>query len=371
MYLKSLTLVNFKNYADAALQFSSGVNCFTGNNGTGKTNILDAVHYLSLTKSYFNASDAQNIKHGEQMFVVQGTFEHKESVDEIFCGLKTGNKKQLKRNAKEYSRMSNHIGLFPVVMIAPVDHILIAEGSEERRKFIDSIISQVDKQYLDDLIAYNRTVAHRNAFLKLSSGKELDITLLHVWNEQMIQYGKNIFEKRKQFIETFIPMFTRNYKFLCDNDEQVSIAYQSQLFADDFVTLLNKSLQKDLAMQFSTTGIHKDDLVFNLGEQQLKRIASQGQQKTFLVALKIAQFEYLQTTKNVKPILLLDDIFDKLDDNRVQRLMELVSKEKFGQIFITDTHPERLKQIFEGIHVAIKCFNVSRGEVKLEKEVEA
>ncbi len=363
MYLKSLTLLNFKNYAEASLHFSSGVNCFTGNNGSGKTNILDAVHYLSLTKSYFNSSDAQNIKHSEQMFVLQGTFEHRNTVDEIFIGVKAGNKKQVKKNAKEYAKLADHIGLFPVVMIAPVDHILITEGSEERRKFIDSIIAQVDKQYLEDLISYNRTLAQRNAYLKTAYQTGIDTSLLQIWNLKLADTGNSIYKKRKAFIQTFIPVFEKHYKFLSNNNELTSVEYHTQLTENNFEELLEKSLQKDLALQYTSTGIHKDDLVFTISQKPLKRIGSQGQQKTFLIALKIAQFEFIQTIKKIKPVLLLDDIFDKLDDGRVERLMKLVSEEKFGQLFITDTHPERLKQIFESIQVTIRSFDVVDGEI--------
>ncbi len=362
MHLASLTLINFKNYQEASLHFSKGVNCFTGNNGSGKTNIIDAVYYLSFTKSYFNTSDTQNIRHGEHMFVIQGKFLLNGNEEEIFCGIKAGTKKQIKRNTKEYSRLSDHIGLFPVVMVAPVDHLLITEGSEERRKFLDSIISQVHKNYLDDLIAYNRILSQRNAFLKQTYAKPFDQAMLDVWDEQLVPLGIKIQQCRHEFLEEYLVLFQKTYRFLSNDDEAVSITYQTQLH-DDFKNLLKESLQKDLAMQFTTAGIHKDDLIFKLGDQLLKRIASQGQQKTFLVALKIAQFEYLFHHKKTKPILLLDDIFDKLDEHRVQRLMHLVSHHTFGQLFISDTHPERLKAIFEKINVPVKNFSVSRGEV--------
>ncbi len=361
MHLSSLSLINFKNYAEANLKFSTGVNCFTGNNGSGKTNIIDAIYYLSFTKSYFTASDTQNIKHGENLFVIQGRFIINGIEEDIFCGIKTGFKKQVKRGSSEYDRFSDHIGLLPVVMIAPVDHILISEGSEERRKFIDSMISQVDKTYLDQLISYNRLLMQRNAFLRQLHGKSPDVSLLDVWNEQLIAHGMSIEKARNSFMEEFVPLFNEFYQFLSENAETVSIHYHSQINENNYRQLLEQALSKDVALQYTTVGIHKDDLIFKIGHYPLKRIASQGQQKTFLIALKLAQFQYLQQHKHTKPILLLDDIFDKLDDFRVQRLMQLVSHHTFGQIFITDTHPERLKKIFEDIQTPITLFDVKDG----------
>jgi DNA replication and repair protein RecF len=363
VYLASLTLINFKNYSEASLQLSPGVNCFTGNNGSGKTNLIDAIYYLSFTKSYFTPSDTQNIKHNEQMFVIQGTFVLNENKEEIFCGVKSGSKKQIKRNNQEYERFSDHIGLLPVVMVAPVDQILITEGSDERRRFIDSIISQVNKTYLDNLINYNKVLAQRNAYLKQVAGRLVDFAMLEVWDEQLIEFGNAIHSVRKDFMKEFIPLFNKSYIFLSQQAEEVSIEYQSQLNADNFSNLMKQSLEKDLSFQFTTTGIHKDDLIFKLGDYPLKRIASQGQQKTYLTSLKLAQFDYLHQHKSIKPILLLDDIFDKLDDYRVKRLMQLVSKHTFGQIFITDTHPQRLRQIFEEINEPLQLFAVDKGEV--------
>ncbi|HMR45331.1 MAG TPA: DNA replication/repair protein RecF [Bacteroidia bacterium] len=364
MYLSHLSLVNFKNYTEAQLNFSSGVNCITGTNGSGKTNIIDAIYYLSFTKSYFNISDTQNIQHGESLFVIQGKFSDNEKEEHVFCGVKTGFKKQFKRGGEEYERLSDHIGLFPVVMVAPVDHILITEGSDERRKFIDSIISQVDKIYLENLISYNKTLTHRNSYLKQLHGRIPDTSMMEVWDEQLVKYGCAIESERRKFIAEFIQLFNETYYYLADHAEEVSINYQTQLEQDDFGTQLKSSLQKDIALQHTSTGIHKDELVFKLGKYPLKRIASQGQQKTFLMAIKIAQFEYLFRHKKTKPILLLDDIFDKLDDFRAKRLMELVSRHTFGQIFITDTHPERLKKIFDDIKISIRLFEVNKGTVK-------
>jgi DNA replication and repair protein RecF len=364
VYLSHLSLVNFKNYTEAQLNFSSGVNCITGTNGSGKTNIIDAVYYLSFTKSYFNISDTQNIQHGESLFVIQGKFSDNEKEEHVFCGVKTGFKKQVKRGGEEYERLSDHIGLFPVVMVAPVDHILITEGSDERRKFIDSVISQVDKAYLENLISYNKTLTHRNSYLKQLHGRMPDTSMMEVWDEQLVKYGCAIESERRKFIAEFIQLFNETYNYLADHAEEVSINYQTQLEQDDFSTQLKSSLQKDIALQHTSTGIHKDELIFKLEKYPLKRIASQGQQKTFLMAIKIAQFEYLFRHKKTKPILLLDDIFDKLDDFRAKRLMELVSRHTFGQIFITDTHPERLKKIFDDIKISIRLFEVNKGTVK-------
>lgn len=363
MHLSRLTLLNFKNYADTTLDFNKSVNCFTGNNGSGKTNLLDAIYYLGLTKSYFNNIDSQLIKHGEQMFVVQGDFSNGESEEKIFCGLKQNQKKQFKRNQKDYQRLSDHIGLLPVVMISPVDHSLITEGSEERRKFIDSIISQTDKNYLEDLISYNKLLAHRNALLKqLSKESAADFSTLEVWNEQLAPIGERIFAKRKSFLDEFIPVFNSYYQFLSNGNENVGIVYISHLHQSKLLTLLTENLRKDLILEYTTKGIHKDDLDFTIENHPVKKTGSQGQQKTFLIALKLAQFDFLANAKHIKPILLLDDIFDKLDDSRVTKLMELVSKETFGQIFITDTHAERLKEIFTNINVPIKLFNVVNGK---------
>ena len=340
------------------------MNCITGTNGSGKTNIIDAVYYLSFTKSYFNISDTQNIQHGESLFVIQGKFSDNEKEEHVFCGVKTGFKKQVKRGGEEYERLSDHIGLFPVVMVAPVDHILITEGSDERRKFIDSVISQVDKAYLENLISYNKTLTHRNSYLKQLHGRMPDTSMMEVWDEQLVKYGCAIESERRKFIAEFIQLFNETYNYLADLAEEVSINYQTQLEQDDFSTQLKSSLQKDIALQHTSTGIHKDELIFKLEKYPLKRIASQGQQKTFLMAIKIAQFEYLFRHKKTKPILLLDDIFDKLDDFRAKRLMELVSRHTFGQIFITDTHPERLKKIFDDIKISIRLFEVNKGTVK-------
>jgi DNA replication and repair protein RecF len=365
MHLRHLSLINFKNYASADLDFSAGANAFVGDNGSGKTNLLDAIHYLSLCKSYFNPADNQNILHGSDFMLLQGTYELNGEEEQIHCGLKRNQRKVFKRNNKEYERLADHIGLLPVVMISPIDSMLITEGSEDRRKFIDSIISQYDKRYLDDLISYNKAIAHRNALLKqFSQSRSFDRTSLEIWDEQLVPLAEKIFIKRHEFIARFSPIFMKHYNFISNDMEQVSVVYESHLESGNFSATLRDALEKDRIMNYTTVGIHKDDLVFTLGDYPAKRFASQGQQKSFLISLKLAQFQFIKEIKGVKPILLLDDIFDKLDDSRVKRLMELVSHDNFGQLFISDAHPDRVAKIFDDIGMGIRVFEVEGGNVK-------
>lgn len=368
MYLEKLSLVNFKNYSQADLDFSPDVNCFAGNNGVGKTNLLDAIHYLCFCKSFFNPIDSQNILHEAPFFVIQGIFDLNGEKNEIYCGQKRSQKKQFKRNKKEYTRLADHIGLFPCVMISPADSELISEGSEERRKFMDSIISQFDKKYLDDLITYNKVLMQRNALLRqFGEGNFFDATSLEVWDVQLAALGKELFEKRQHFIAHFIQLFREHYKFISGGNEEVNIRYVSQLLNGDMKVLMDASLRKDRAVEYTTVGIHKDDIEFEIGEHPIKKFGSQGQQKSLLVALRLAQFDYVQKQKNMKPVLLLDDIYDKLDNSRVRKLMELVSTHRFGQIFITDTNAKRIKELFEGIDTQLKMFSVSKEGVEEAK----
>lgn len=365
MWLKNITLLNFKNYATAELSFSKTVNVFVGNNGAGKTNLLDAIHYLCLCKGYFNPIDSHQIKSNEDLFLVQGDFDRKEKNENITCGLKRNQKKQFKRNKKEYDKLAHHIGLFPLVMISPNDVNIIIDGSEERRRFIDNVISQTDASYLDELIIYNKHLLNRNALLKqVALTRKLDVSLLEILDAQLIHSGDRIFEKRKAFMSDFIPLFDTYYRFITDDAEMVSLTYQSQLNESRFEDLLAKSIERDRIVERTTTGIHKDDLLFMLSEMPLKRFGSQGQQKSFLIALKLAQYAYLQKFKGFRPILLLDDIFDKLDDLRVHKLMEMVSHHDFGQIFITDTGKERVLSIFNAIKVDVTLFEVESGVIK-------
>jgi len=364
MWLKNITLLNFKNYADAAINFSTTVNAFVGDNGAGKTNLLDAIHYLCLCKSYFNPIDSQQIKTGQDLFMIQGDFDLKDKNEKISCGVKRNQKKQFKRNKKEYDKLADHIGLFPLVMISPYDASIIMEGSEERRRFMDNVISQTNAQYLDELIAYNKQLLNRNAFLKqVAISRRYDPALLEIYDEQLAASGKKLFEKRKQFMLDFIPLFNQHYQYLTGDKEQVSLEYASQLNDTAFEELLAQSIEKDKILERTTTGIHKDDLLFSIAEMPLKKFGSQGQQKSFLIALKLAQYSYLQKFKGFKPLLLLDDIFDKLDDNRVQKLMEMVSHQDFGQIFITDTGKERVVSIFNRINVPVTLFEVTEGSI--------
>lgn len=362
MYLKSISLINFKNYPETTLSFSNHVNCFTGNNGEGKTNILDAIHYLSFCKSFFNPIDSQNILHLAPFFLIQGIFETNEQVDEVYCGQKRNHKKQFKRNKKEYQRLADHIGLFPLVMISPADSELITEGSESRRKFIDSVISQFDKAYLENLISYNKIISQRNALLKhFGHSGTFDRASLEIWDMQLIEYGTRVFDTRKQFINEFIPIFQKHYELISGGKEVVNIDYQSHLKEASFNEVLEKALSRDKVMEYTTVGIHKDDLEFTINNYPIKKYASQGQQKSFLIALKLAQFDFVKNIKRITPILLLDDIYDKLDDLRVKQLMELVSSDNFGQLFITDTHPTRLVELFQSTNADLKAFKIEDG----------
>lgn len=364
MYLQRLSVINFKNYSEAELEFSGGVNAFTGNNGAGKTNLLDAIHYLSLCKSYFNPIDSQQIKQGTDFFVINGAFEKNEKNESISCGVKRNQKKQFKRNKKEYQRLADHIGLFPLVMVSPYDISIIIEGSEERRKFIDNVISQTDNHYLDELITYNKVLINRNALLKrIADTGSYDPELLAVLDEQLIASGNKIFEKRKAFMESFTSVFNKHYHFLSDNAEQVDLVYESQLLIDSFGTLLKKNIEKDRTLERTTSGVHRDELQFSIHGMPMKKFGSQGQQKSFLIALKLAQYSYLYQQKGFKPLLLLDDIFDKLDDSRTTKLMQMISDNDFGQVFITDTSAEKVERIFQNIGVEIKLFKVKGGEV--------
>jgi DNA replication and repair protein RecF len=367
MWLKQLSVLNFKNYTESTLDFLPEVNAFAGQNGAGKTNLLDAIHYLSLCKSYFNPIDSQHIKKGEDWFMVQGEFDTDDRLDSVSCSLKRNQKKQFKRNKKDYPRLADHIGQFPSVMISPNDSVIITEGSEERRKFIDNVISQTDNRYLDTLITYNRILLQRNAVLKNIREKGVfDLGLMEVLNLQLVDVGEVIYERRKRFMTSFLPEFQRHYSFLSEGAEDVSLEYESQLHQHGFLSLLNQTLEKDRMLERTTQGIHKDDLSFTIHEDMpLKKFGSQGQQKSFLIALKLAQYSFLQREKKYKPLLLLDDIFDKLDEKRTKKLMQMVSDDEFGQIFITDTDAFRLEKIFEDIAQPIRIFAIQGGTVNV------
>ena len=363
MYLQNLSLLNFKNYAQTEMEFSPRINCFTGKNGVGKTNVLDAIYYLSLCKSYFNPLDSQNIRHGADYFVVEGEYFRNDEKEHILCGLKRGQKKQFKRNKKEYSRLSEHIGFLPLVMISPADSNLISEGSEERRHFINAVIVQYDHSYLENLLHYNSALTQRNHLLKsfASTGK-FDNEALELWNEQLIEPAIKIYNTRREFVNELVPVFQKYYEFISGGNEQVGITYHSHLSEGDFRNMLKASAEKDRILQFTTTGIHKDDLILKLNDFPIKRTGSQGQQKTFLVALKLAKFDFISLHNGQKPILLLDDIFDKFDSDRVNQIIRLVSDDHFGQIFVTDTHPERMEELLSNLKIEYKLFNLTENQ---------
>ena len=359
MYLQKISLVNFKNIESQSFDFQQKVNCFVGENGVGKTNILDAIYYLSFAKSYFNPIASQNIRHGEGFFMIEGDYDVNDRKETILCSLKKGQKKTLKRNGKAYEKFSEHIGQFPLVIISPADRDLIVEGSDTRRKFIDGVISQQDKTYLQNLISYNKVVSQRNALLKyFALNRTFDALNLEVYNEQLIELGVEIYKKRKDFLTAFTPIFNEKHQVISGNKEKVNLTYKSQLHEASFEELLDRNLDKDKVLQYTSVGIHKDDLSFEIDEFPIKKFGSQGQQKSYLIALKLAQFEFIKQQSNVTPILLLDDIFDKLDEHRVTQIVDLVNNDEFGQIFITDTHSDRTEKVLERTNKEYQIFKL-------------
>lgn len=363
MWLKRISILNYKNLEQVDLAFSRKMNCIIGRNGMGKTNLMDAVYYLSFCKSATNPVDSQNICHDQDFFVVQGFYETDDGdPDEVYCGLKRRQKKQFKRNKKEYTRLSDHIGLIPLVMVSPADSLLIAGGSEERRRFMDVVISQFDREYLDALIRYNKALLQRNTLLKAEVEPEEE--LMAVWEEAMAASGEVVYRKRREFIDEFIPVFQSYYSYISQGREQVSLAYESHAAEGNLLELLAASRQRDRIMGYSLKGVHKDDLIMQLGDFPIKREGSQGQNKTYLIALKLAQFEFLKRTgSHTTPIVLLDDIFDKLDASRVEQIVKLVAGDSFGQIFITDTNRDHLDKILKKIEGDYKLFEVDNGMV--------
>lgn len=355
MQLQRLSLINFKNFDSQSFEFDAKINCFVGQNGIGKTNALDAIYLLSFGKSYFNPIASQNIKHDESFFVIDGEFLRDEKEERIICSLKKGQKKIIKRNGKIYDKLSEHIGFIPLVIISPADRDLIIEGSETRRKFIDSVISQSNKAYLQNLINYNKVLAQRNSLLKyFALNNTFNADTLEVYNDQLHDYGHKIHQARKEFLNIFIPIFKERYTSISAGKEQINLSYQSQLLEKDLNTLFKENLNKDKALQYTSVGIHKDDLSFEIGDFPIKKFGSQGQQKSFLIALKLAQFDFIKAQAGHTPILLLDDIFDKLDENRVSQIIALVNQDEFGQIFISDTHAERTENVVKQTHQSYK-----------------
>ena len=359
MHLKKLSLFNYKNFSEVNFDFDNKINCFVGKNGIGKTNILDAIYHLAIGKSYFNPLAVQNIKHDEDFFVIDGIFEKQERDEQIICSLKKGNKKILKRNGKVYDKFSDHVGFVPIVIISPADNDLIIEGSETRRKFIDGVICQLDAQYLTQLILYQKIVMQRNALLKYFAANQVfETETLSIYNQQLSVIGQNIFEKRKIFLESFQEIFNKHHQIITNSEETVCIKYQSHLFEKNLEILLEENINKDRLLQFTTVGIHKDDLIFEINNFPIKKFGSQGQQKSFLIALKLAQFEFVKKQSGENPILLFDDIFDKLDEFRVQKIIAMVNNDNFGQIFISDTHLDRTENIVKETHQSYKIFNL-------------
>ena len=366
MYLENISLTHFKNYRHCELHFSRYINCIMGPNGSGKTNLLDAIHYLSLTKSALNSVDQQNIQHDEEFFSIRGTFNLQGKNHSIQCSCKSGSKKVVQKDKKPYSKLSEHIGSFPLVLISPLDMDILREGSMTRRKFMDGIIAQIDSHYLQSLLRYQRLLSQRNQLLKSFALKhQFDAQLIESYDEPMLQLMKIIFDRRSQFLNQYVPVFKKHYASLSESTEEVDLTYKSDLFAADFREKFLKNHKRDLILQRTDLGTHKDDLNCQIGRYTIRKFGSQGQQKSFVIALKLAQFELLQEEKGIKPILLLDDIFDKLDDLRIEKLIDMVSGQTFGQLFITDARPERTARILENLHCEISKFLVNNGEVTL------
>lgn len=363
MILKDLNIVNYKNIAEASIALCPRFNCFIGNNGVGKTNILDAVYHLSMCKSYFNLPDAQSIRHGEAFFVLEGMYERDGEDIDVYCGVKKGVKKVFKKNKKSYERLSDHIGLLPLVMISPADVILIDGASEERRRFIDGVISQCDKEYLQVLIRYNRVLAQRNSFLKEYAGMPIDADMLSVWDEQLADNGRVILERRLAFITELAEVFQVYYDRVALGREKVTLEYSTTIKENDYLQSLRGSFDRDRVLTYTTVGIHRDDITLSIEGYPVKRLGSQGQKKSFLTALKFAQFAYLAQQKGVKPLLLLDDIFDKLDADRVSQIIRIVSEENFGQVFITDTNRGHIDEILRLHAIDYKIFKVDQGAI--------
>ena len=360
MFLKQISVVNYKNIPSQAYAFSPTINCFVGDNGVGKTNLLDAIYHLGMAKSYFTTSAVQNVRHGEEFYLIEGQFQRETREEQIVCSLKKGQKKVMKHNGKAYERLADHIGKYPMVIISPSDRDLIVEGSETRRKFLDSVISQTDRAYLELLLRYNRILLQRNTLLKqMAESGMFSVETLRIYDEQLAPLGQHLYEKRRAFMEEFLPVFSEQYAYISGGKERVNLQYESQLHQSDLATLLRENTERDRSAQYTTSGIHKDDLLFEIEGFPMKKYGSQGQQKSFLIALKLSQFKILQQELGITPIVLLDDIFDKLDDTRVTQLVQLVTQKHFGQLFITDTHSQRTEAVVKSTGLAYELIQVT------------
>lgn len=363
MTLKNISIINYKNLADVSLALSPKINCFIGSNGEGKTNLLDAIYYLSFCKSMTTNIDSNVIRHDADFFMIQGEYENEDGVmEEVYAGMKRGVKKQFKRNKKAYKRLSEHIGLIPLIIVSPDDTSIIRGGSEERRKMLDMVIAQFDATYIDALNNYNKALQQRNVLLKMED--EPDATLLELWEEEMARHGEAIYSKRDAFVKDFIPVFQEIYRTISGEKEEVTLEYISHCQRGRLIDVIQRDRHKDRAVGYSLHGIHRDDLEMNLGGFPMKREGSQGQNKTYAISLKLAQFDFLRKTiSSTTPLLLLDDIFDKLDASRVEKIVNLVAGNDFGQIFITDTNRDHLDQILKDRDFDYKLFKVKNGEI--------
>ena len=360
MVLRKLSILNYKNIGEAQLEFSPKINCFIGSNGMGKTNILDAVYYLSFCRSASTPVDSQVIRHDEAFCMLEG--EYDEAV--VSVGMKRGQKRHFKRNKKEYKRLSEHIGMIPLVVVSPADTLLIEGGSEERRKLMDMVIAQYDRTYMEALSRYNNALQQRNMLLKMADDHPVDPLLMQLWEEQMAESGELLYDKRRAFVDELIPLFQEYYQHISAGQEQVGLTYISHCQRGPLLEVIQRDRHKDLAVGYSLHGVHRDDLEFTLGDHLMKREGSQGQNKTFVIALKLAQFDFLRRAgSQTTPILLMDDIFDKLDAERVEQIVGLVSGDTFGQIFITDTNRDHLDQILSNTALDYKIFHVNQGVI--------
>lgn len=370
-YLSRLKLLHFRNHREVEVELGPELNCFVGPNGVGKTNLLDAVHYLSLAKSYFDPVDMHNILRGEDLFMLQGTMCTGADEDGLLCSVRSGQRKVLSRNKKEYDRLADHVGRYPVVMITPYDGQLVLDGAEVRRRFLDSLIAQFDRNYLDALVRYNRSMTQRNAMLKgFAERGGGSLAMLEPWDEQLIAHGTMVFETRRAFMTELVPLLEGHYHDISTGPERVALQYRSALESTALRELLAQAWDRDRLSQHTTQGVHKDDLVFTIDGQPLKRYGSQGQQKTYLIALKLAQFDLTRQRSGLRPILLLDDIFDKIDPQRMRHLLTLLSGQRFGQVLITDTDAGRLHTALDGLELDLRFFHLGHGTPIISEKVE-